>query len=117
MIDYDETERLQQFLTEGFTAAELRRICRDNADLKPVSADIGETEGVNRIADALIDFCVRKRLLPLLHQLTAAKNQKLYQEVFGELPTGYTDVDLEVYLAHVRDAFALLDLRGMSGAS
>lgn len=117
MIDYDKTERLQQFLTEGFTAAELRRICRDSADLKPVSADIGEMEGVNRIADTLIDFCVRKCLLPLLHQLTAATNQKLYQEVFGELPSGYTDADLTIYLAHVREAFALLDLRSMSGAS
>jgi hypothetical protein len=117
MIYYEKTERLQQFLTGGFTAAELRRICCDNADLNPVSADIGETESVNRVADALIAFCVRRRLLPLLHQLTAAQNPKLYQEVFVELPTGYTDADLEVHLAHVRDAFALLDLRGMSGAS
>jgi hypothetical protein len=117
MIEYDKTERLQQFLTEGFTAAELRRIRRDNAYLKPVSADVGEMESVNRFADALIDFCVHRRLLPLLHQLTAAQNPKRYQEVFGELPTGYTDADLQVYLAHVRDAFALLDLRGMSGAS
>jgi hypothetical protein len=72
---------------------------------------------IERAPKPIIDFCVRRRLLPLLHQLTAAQNPKLYQEVFVELPTGYTDADLEVHLAHVRDAFALLDLRGMSGAS
>ncbi len=116
-IDYEDTSRLRQFLTEGFKADELRRILQDCKDLKAVVSDISESSSINKVADEAIDYCERKVCLQILHAQTSTRNPRLYQQLFGELPPAYTQRDLNTYLDHLISAFALLDLRGMSGAA
>jgi hypothetical protein len=71
-IGYD-SKAISDLLRAAFTAAELRRLCRDNQVLNPVVDDLGTNASLNAMVDTLIEYCEKKLLL---HQLLLAVQEE-----------------------------------------
>jgi hypothetical protein len=66
-------KNIRTLLTEGFTEEELRRLCYDVAEFRPVYDQLAQNTGKARIVDYLLEYAERKLLLEVL--LTLVKTQ------------------------------------------
>jgi hypothetical protein len=69
---------LRAFLTQGFSAEELRTMCYDDPELYPVIEQLGEGMGKSRIVSQILEFCQQKLLLDRLLSVSAELNPARY---------------------------------------
>ncbi|NJN99411.1 MAG: hypothetical protein HC875_37595 [Anaerolineales bacterium] len=73
-------ENIRTLLTEGFTAEELRRLCYDEADFKPVYDQLAQNTGKAAIIDLLLEYAARKLKMEALLGWAKAHNPAMYAE-------------------------------------
>ena len=69
---------IRVLLTEGFGERELRNLCRDVPDFRPVYKELSRSASSVEIADLLIEHCEKKVLMPTLLELARERNLFLY---------------------------------------
>jgi len=69
---------LRAFLTQGFSAEELRTMCYDDPELYPVIEQLGEGMGKSRIVSQILEFCQQKLLLDRLLSVAGDLNPARY---------------------------------------
>ncbi|HXV97113.1 MAG TPA: ATP-binding protein, partial [Anaerolineae bacterium] len=71
---------IRAFLTEGFTAEELRRFCYDEPDFRPVYDHLAVNSSKAEIVDQLLEHAERKRLIDKLLIWAKENNSAAYEE-------------------------------------
>jgi nucleoside phosphorylase len=77
--DYD-LRKIRALLTEGFTDTELRRLCYDVPDFRPVYDELAGHTGKANIIDHLIEYADQKLLLDTLLELAKEINPARYEK-------------------------------------
>ncbi|GIK37957.1 MAG: hypothetical protein BroJett011_17900 [Chloroflexota bacterium] len=73
-------QNIRALLTEGFTDEELRRLCYDLPDFRPVYEQLARDTGKARIIDHLLEHSERKVLLESLLNLAKSLNPEKYEQ-------------------------------------
>lgn len=73
-------QNIRILLTAGFTSEELRRLCYDEADFRPVYDQLAPGTGKAEIVDRLLEYADRKLLLETLLVWTNEHNPARYKE-------------------------------------
>lgn len=71
---------IRDLLTEGFTAKELRRLCHDADEFRPVYDELTGHTGKTEIVDKLLEYAYRQLQLDPLLNLTREENPARYQQ-------------------------------------
>ena len=71
---------IRTLLNEGFTDVELRRLCFDELDFKPVYDKLAQTMGKDVIIDHLLEYSERKLLFDHLLSLVKELNPTQYEK-------------------------------------
>lgn len=73
-------KNIRALLTEGFTDDEIRRLCYDTREFRPVYEQLGQAMGKDSVIDRLIEYTERQELLEILlarvKELNPAKFEK-----------------------------------------
>lgn len=102
--DYN-LQNIRTLLIEGFSAEELRRLCYDNADFRPVYHELSGGMGKTDIVDHLITYTnqalIMDKLLALVRQLNPARYErhKPYVLPSGQTSSGSTSSESGVMVA------------------
>ncbi len=70
---------IRALLTKGFTDDELRRLCYDVADFRPVYEQVTDYTGKAKIIDQLLEYTERKLLFEVLLGWAEKRNPKRYE--------------------------------------
>jgi hypothetical protein len=73
-------QNIRVLLTEGFTDDELRRLCYDVPEFRPVYDELAQESGKGRIIDRLIEHAERKILFDALLALAQERNPARYDQ-------------------------------------
>ncbi len=73
-------KNIRALLTEGFTEQELRYLCYDELDFKPVHDQLAQNASKAQIIDQLIEYADRKSKIKTLLTLTKEYNPVKYEE-------------------------------------
>ena len=73
-------KNIRALLTEGFTDKELRRLCYDVSEFKPVHNQLAENTGKAEIIDRLIEFAEQKLQVETLLAQAKERNPGRYQQ-------------------------------------
>jgi len=71
---------IREFLTKGFDDEELRALCSDVPDFRPVYERLGRNSGKTEIIVQLLDFAERQLKIDTLLALAKERNPKRYEE-------------------------------------
>lgn len=80
MVSLYHIQNIRSFLTEGFNDEELRRLCYDVPEFRPVYDELAQTSGKGTIIDRLIEHAERKLLLEKLLALAQTANPARYNQ-------------------------------------
>lgn len=80
MSKHYNLKNIRTLLTEGFTDEELRRLCYDLPDFRPVYDQIAQNTGKAGIIDRLIEYADRKLLIETLLTLTKEYSPARYEK-------------------------------------
>lgn len=69
---------IRALLIEGFTDRELRRLCYDLPEFRPVYEELAQSSGKTEIVDRLIEYAEQKILLDTLLDLAQEQNPARY---------------------------------------
>lgn len=72
-------KNIRILLTEGFSAQELRRLCYDMPEFRPVYDELTDNTGKSGIIDQLIEYADRKLLLDVLLNWAKEQNPTQYE--------------------------------------
>jgi hypothetical protein len=72
------TANIRNFLTRAFSADELRNLCYDDPELRPIIDRLSMAMGPAQIAAQIIEFCDRKMLFDRLLDLAQEGNPRQY---------------------------------------
>jgi CheY-like chemotaxis protein len=75
-----ELKNIRALLTEGFTADELRRLCHDESDFKPVYHKLAQDTGKATIIDWLLEYANQKLKIEALLAWAKEHNPAMYEE-------------------------------------
>jgi uncharacterized protein YjbI with pentapeptide repeats len=70
---------IRELLTQGFDDRELRRLCYDVPDFRPVYDELARTTGKGDIIDALLEYAERHLLIDTLLALAKEQNPARYE--------------------------------------
>ncbi|MCB0174944.1 MAG: TIR domain-containing protein, partial [Anaerolineae bacterium] len=73
-------KNIRTLLTESFTDEELRRLCYDEPDFRPVYNQLSQGMGKDQVIDRLIEYAERKERFAKLLDLTKEHNPKGYEK-------------------------------------
>ncbi|MCB0163183.1 MAG: SUMF1/EgtB/PvdO family nonheme iron enzyme [Anaerolineae bacterium] len=73
-------KNIRTLLNEGFTDSELRRLCYDEPDFRPVYDQLSQEMGKDLIIDKLIEYAERRELIDRLLALTKIRNPRKYKK-------------------------------------
>lgn len=107
------TRNIRTLLTEGFSDEELRRLCLDAPDFRPVHNQLSREMGKDLIIDRLIEYTYQNFLLDRLLRLLRDLNPACYGQHHpyeGELDLAWPEV--AAYLAAVAETCGSLPLEG-----
>lgn len=79
MIRY-KLENIRALLTEGFTDEELRRLCYDVPNFRPVYNQLAWNTGKAEIVDRLLEYSEQKKQLDALLELIKERNPARFEE-------------------------------------
>lgn len=79
MAKHYNLKNIRTLLIEGFSDEELRRICYDNLDFKPLYQQLSRNAGKTEIIDKLIEYADRKILMENLLTLAQKSNPARYK--------------------------------------
>lgn len=71
---------IRTFLTQGFSAEELRILCYDDPDLYPALEQLGDGMGKVQVVSRIIEFCQQRLLLDRLLEAARRVNPARYEE-------------------------------------
>lgn len=77
---------IRKLLTAAFTDAELRQLCYDELEFRPVYEQFAEGMSKDQMIQRLLEFCERKVLMPHLLQLVADEAPEQYKQYMGDAP-------------------------------
>lgn len=85
-------KNIRTLLIEGFTDGELRRLCYDEPDFRPVYDQLSQGMGKDQVIDKLIEYTERRELINRLLTLTKVHNLRKYErhQPYNNLPSGPT---------------------------
>jgi hypothetical protein len=73
-------KNIRILLNEGFTDEELRRLCYDEPEFRPVYDELAQETGKAKIIDRLLEYAERKLLLDFLLILAKQHNPARYKK-------------------------------------
>jgi hypothetical protein len=78
---------VRDLLLHAFTAADLRRLLfyTMQADLRPLVQEFGEGEGLAKMVDRAIEYCVARDLLPVLLREIEEARPRVYRHYVSRL--------------------------------
>ncbi|MCB0192468.1 MAG: PD40 domain-containing protein [Anaerolineae bacterium] len=71
---------IRKLLVEGFTAEELRRLCYENPDFRPVYDQLAVNTGKTEIAQRLLEYAERQLLIESLLDIVEESNPSRYKQ-------------------------------------
>lgn len=74
---------IRTFLTDGFSDKELRRICFDTLEFRPVYDEFAQEMGKDAIIDKIIEYAARKELIDILLAKFGGENPLKYNTFFS----------------------------------
>ena len=87
---------IRALLTEGFTDADLRRLCYDEPAFRPVYEQLAQDMGKDRIIDKLIEYAEQQKLIEILLAIAQKDNPAQYEDhqpyvLTGDFPISPND--------------------------
>jgi hypothetical protein len=73
-------KNIRILLNEGFTDQELRRLCYEESNFRPVYDELSQETGKAKIIDNLLEYAERKLLLDYLLALIKERNPDRYEK-------------------------------------
>jgi hypothetical protein len=73
-------KKIRTLLTDGFNDEELRRLCYDEPDFRPVYEQLAQGMGKDRIIDKLIEYAEQRELIETLLALAKERNPIKYEK-------------------------------------
>jgi hypothetical protein len=78
---------VRKMLTTVFSDAELRQLCYDEPEFRPVYEQFAEGMSKDQMIQRLLEFCERKVLMPHLLEIVAVEAPEQYKQYMGAAPT------------------------------
>jgi replicative DNA helicase len=79
---------IRKLLTTAFTDEELRRLCYDESQFRPVYEQFSAGMSKDQIVHRLLEYCERKGLLGDLLEIVQEENPAAYNKFSGKLVSG-----------------------------
>ncbi|MBN1135913.1 MAG: hypothetical protein JXM73_04975 [Anaerolineae bacterium] len=82
-----ELAGVRQFLLDAFGAEELRRLCQDDPQLRPILYDLDQEPSPNEVVDAALNYCQRHGLIDHLLALVRQQRPAQYAQFASASPS------------------------------